>query len=83
MGVPAGPKLDFVGASEVRDQVYRYIKRHLRICLQSVFLSADETKKYFNLQLHRCEDTPFQLDSIRGERFICVVFLVAIYILLN
>ena len=64
MGVPAGPKLDFVGASEVRYQ------ENQSICIALEFVLAvpcnnfyspltKPKRKLFDLQHHCCEDTTF------------------------
>eukprot|EP00984_Skeletonema_dohrnii_P016860 scaffold7556_cov67-Skeletonema_dohrnii-CCMP3373.AAC.1 len=69
MGVPAGPKLDFVGASEVREQERSKSSNHrqfahlmfvLDVPNASYFLSPlTKPKRKIELQLHRCEDTTF------------------------
>lgn len=73
MGVPAGPKLDFVGASEVCAQTTMLlifvVARHIFVT-QYKSISNDlrwrKQKGIIDLQ-QLFEDTPFQLDSIRGD----------------
>lgn len=76
MGVPAGPKLDFVGASEVRNQetsvaaigtsheISMFVLDVPNVCIYYVS-PLTKPKRKFDLQRHVVVKTQlFQLDSI-------------------